>query len=184
MFAKCSANDCSLRADKHTVWFRAPSLFRVEPTVNSGSWDFFCVLEVTLSELTESVLQLDVAKKVIVPKSKLLYFYKQFILPQNIPKRRVHTFTEKLWDNISCERLAVNTLIWLLLSSQLGSLFTFIQTGEIEVVHCRRMDCPKRLWPFGSSEGLISLLLIWSHWAGCVLIWLLGTLMAATLWRT
>lgn len=68
--------------------------------VNFGRWDFLYVLEIglTLSEPTASTFQLDVAKKVMVPKSKLLlsYFYKQFITPQNMAKRKVHIFPEKL----------------------------------------------------------------------------------------
>lgn len=65
-------------------------------------WCFSWVLEVTLSELAASVPLLDVAKKVMVPKRKLVLscFYKPFIIPQNIPKRPVHICPEKLWDNI------------------------------------------------------------------------------------
>lgn len=94
-------------------------------------WCFSWVLEVTLSELAASVPLLDVAKKVMVPKRKLVLscFYKPFIIPQNIPKRPVHICPEKLWDNILGEQLGVNTVIWLLLSSQLGTLCHFNTDG-------------------------------------------------------
>ena len=134
---------------------------------------FWVILEVILYDLTASVHQLHVAKKVTVPKSKLLLsqFYKQFIIPQNAPKGQILTHVLKRLQTIFfCEWLGVNTVIWVLLNSQLGSLFHFHTDWKvIRVVHCGLMDCQKRWWPFESSEGLISLLLIWSHWAGCVL---------------
>lgn len=181
------------------VLIRAPmaiigqSLFREGREGWDGQvwWDFFCVFQRN-SIWTRSICSsatVDVGRKVTAPKSKLLlsYLYKQFIAPQNAPKRQVAytRFLKSFGTIFFCQRLVVNTLIWLLLSSQLGSLCHFHTDWRvIQAARRRLMDCPKRRRPFGSNEGLISLLLIWSHWAGCVLIWLLGALMAATLWRT